>query len=93
MNLEPADYAEVTSSLSRVADICCEGRIVSVLEGGYGRLASRRKSKPTSEAEPPMQDSLDRTSLARVCAAHVGTLAGLTRMYVDFIFVHGSGSC
>jgi hypothetical protein len=31
-----------------VADICCEGRVVSVLEGGYGRTARSAASNNTS---------------------------------------------
>lgn len=128
MDLEPGDYAEITAAVMRVAAICCKDRVVSVLEGGYGRLARRRTSRnraasaaaaaaakaaaaaaataatasstagttaatgnaaglseaaAIAAAEAMAQrDTLDRTSLARVCAAHVGTLAGLTRKCV-----------
>jgi len=37
-----ADYAWVTKQLVTVADECCEGRIVSVLEGGYALPALAR---------------------------------------------------
>merc|ERR1711862_100410 len=36
MDLIPEDYAWTTSKIMEVADICCQGRVVSVLEGGYG---------------------------------------------------------
>jgi acetoin utilization deacetylase AcuC-like enzyme len=36
------DYAWVTQQLVAVADDCCEGRIVSVLEGGYALPALAR---------------------------------------------------
>lgn len=36
IDLEPEDYAWTTRKIMEVADICCHGRIVSVLEGGYG---------------------------------------------------------
>ena len=37
IDLEPEDYAWTTSKILEIADICCQGRVVSVLEGGYGR--------------------------------------------------------
>jgi len=37
IDLEPEDYAWTTSKVLEIADICCQGRVVSVLEGGYGR--------------------------------------------------------
>ena len=40
MNLRPADFQWVTRELVNIADICCNGRLVSVLEGGYGSYAS-----------------------------------------------------
>ncbi|KAG5177699.1 hypothetical protein JKP88DRAFT_170043 [Tribonema minus] len=36
-DLTPADYAWITERIQEVADMCCDGRLVSVLEGGYGR--------------------------------------------------------
>ena len=35
LNLVEADFAWVTQKLMEVADQCCSGRIVSMLEGGY----------------------------------------------------------
>jgi acetoin utilization deacetylase AcuC-like enzyme len=35
LNLTDDDYRWVTAELMKIADQCCEGRIVSVLEGGY----------------------------------------------------------
>lgn len=65
MDLNAHDYASVTRAIMKVADICCNGRVVSILEGGYGN--HKRRSEP-----------IDRVSLARVCAAHVCSLAGHT---------------
>ena len=44
--LTPRNFQELTRGLMRVANQCCEGRIVSVLEGGYGamRKVSRKRS-------------------------------------------------
>ena len=36
LDLRPDDFEWVTAQLRRVADLCCQGRLVSVLEGGYG---------------------------------------------------------
>ena len=35
LNLEDDDFHWITSELMRIADATCEGRIVSILEGGY----------------------------------------------------------
>jgi acetoin utilization deacetylase AcuC-like enzyme len=40
MDLDPEDYAWTTRKILEIADICCQGRVVSVLEGGYGRTPS-----------------------------------------------------
>ena len=44
-----------------VADICCEGRVVSVLEGGYGRTQ-------TNDTENNNQDHLLDKSIFSECA-------------------------
>jgi acetoin utilization deacetylase AcuC-like enzyme len=35
LNLEDSDFKWITTELVRIADTACEGRIVSILEGGY----------------------------------------------------------
>ena len=40
MNMMPEDFAWVSSEIMQVADLCCGGRLVSVLEGGYGSYAT-----------------------------------------------------
>eukprot|EP01038_Epipyxis_sp_PR26KG_P004993 gene4993-6978_t len=40
MNLSPQDFAWATSEILKIADICCNGKLVSVLEGGYGEYDS-----------------------------------------------------
>jgi acetoin utilization deacetylase AcuC-like enzyme len=37
LNWRPADFAWLTGQLMEVAEHCCEGRVVSLLEGGYDR--------------------------------------------------------
>lgn len=44
LNLETEDFIWLTQQLMKVADECCEGRIVSVLEGGYSLAALRECS-------------------------------------------------
>jgi acetoin utilization deacetylase AcuC-like enzyme len=41
LNVQTDDYAWVTRQLMDVADECCEGRVVSLLEGGYDLDALR----------------------------------------------------
>jgi acetoin utilization deacetylase AcuC-like enzyme len=49
MNLSPSDFRTITSEILRVSRVCCPGRVVSVLEGGYGRWVWGSPS-PTSTA-------------------------------------------
>jgi hypothetical protein len=48
MDLEPEDYAWTTRKILEIADICCHGRVVSVLEGGYGRTPTNVKPDATN---------------------------------------------
>ncbi len=62
MDLTCEDFAWVTSEVMNIADICCAGRVVSVLEGGYGsyntaareqaraKLAKNNQKVPTGSA-------------------------------------------
>jgi hypothetical protein len=50
MDLTKEDFEYVTSQVMRVADVCCNGRVVSVLEGGYGAynpLTGFQREKPS----------------------------------------------
>lgn len=60
LDLDPEDYAWTTRKILEIADICCQGRVVSVLEGGYGRTASG-----------PDNASLDRTLFAECAVRHL----------------------
>ena len=64
LDLEPEDYAWTTRKVLEIADICCHGRVVSVLEGGYGR------STPPS-AETPNELGIDRSVLAECAMRHL----------------------
>jgi acetoin utilization deacetylase AcuC-like enzyme len=44
IDLQPEDFAWATTEVMKIADICCGGRLVSVLEGGYGEYAPLPKA-------------------------------------------------
>ena len=49
MDLKEEDFAWVTSEILKVADICCSGRVVSVLEGGYGAYGPAPSAKNNNQ--------------------------------------------
>jgi acetoin utilization deacetylase AcuC-like enzyme len=63
LDLEPEDYAWTTRKILEVADICCQGRVVSVLEGGYGRSPIA----PATERDR----RLDRTLFSEAAIRHL----------------------
>lgn len=67
LDLEPEDYGWTTRKILEIADICCHGRVVSVLEGGYGRT-------PTAPHVVPSQNTLDRTVFAECAIRHLQAL-------------------
>ncbi|OQS07634.1 histone deacetylase [Thraustotheca clavata] len=75
------DYEWITEKLVDIADECCCGRIVSVLEGGYN-LQSHNAGKTSNimlgaNFHQAVLDTemLDYGALARSCAAHVTALS------------------
>ena len=72
LDLSAADFAWATEQLLGVAAICCPGRVVSVLEGGYGSF------EPTKETESGWMVS--RAQLAENVGAHLSALAGVQCM-------------
>lgn len=67
LDLEPEDYAWTTRKILEIADMCCHGRVVSVLEGGYGRT-------PDNKVEEGGEDKLDRTIFAECAVRHLHAL-------------------
>jgi acetoin utilization deacetylase AcuC-like enzyme len=63
IDLEPEDYAWTTRKILEIADICCQGRVVSVLEGGYGR-------HPTTGVYDPTQP-LDKSMFSECAIRHI----------------------
>jgi len=59
LDLKPVDYFWATAKVQEVASICCDGKLVSVLEGGYGQYVRQR---------------LERKNLANCVVAHVAAL-------------------
>ena len=51
MDLRPSDFEWITTEIMRIADLCCSGRVVSVLEGGYGTHTNRRTHTDEKEKE------------------------------------------
>lgn len=46
MDLQLKDFEWTTVEIMKIADLCCAGRVVSVLEGGYGAFNVDYKPKP-----------------------------------------------
>lgn len=59
LDLEADDYAWTTRRILEIADICCQGRVVSVLEGGYGRST---------------QEGMDRSGFGQAAIQHLHAL-------------------
>ena len=71
MDLRPIDFEWTTTELLKVADLCCSGRLVSVLEGGYGSYPSSKTSQAKKQS---VGGGLDRNILSECSAAHVNRL-------------------
>ncbi len=72
------DYAWATSMLQRVAEKYCDGRIVSVLEGGYGShqesFAKKNRSKGENDDSEQPTRQLDRSGLVEAAIVHLSAL-------------------
>ncbi|KAL7498166.1 hypothetical protein ACHAWT_007846 [Skeletonema menzelii] len=83
-DLEPEDYAWTARKVCEVADICCQGRVVSVLEGGYGRTPSAIPAPPlfgsTTGDNPEMKRALDKSFFSECAIQH---LKGLVDPYLE----------
>ncbi|KDO27191.1 hypothetical protein SPRG_07440 [Saprolegnia parasitica CBS 223.65] len=72
------DYEWITQRLVEIADNCCDGRIVSVLEGGYSLEPPSKGSSSNlahrhgRDVDP---DLIKFGAMARSCAAHVTALS------------------
>ncbi len=66
--MEPRDFHFITAKVREVAELCCGGRIVSVLEGGYGAQHAKGDDDKCS---------LHLAGFAACAAAHLRALAHL----------------
>ncbi len=78
-DLTVEDYSWATSVLQQVAEKYCDGRIVSVLEGGYGSVQEpsvKKKCKGESKKDSDEQPvrPLDRTGLVEASIVHLSAL-------------------
>jgi len=84
MDLRPDDFFWVTREIQTIADMCCQGRVVSVLEGGYGcdrtaqsgATAAVNFAKPGAFGVPASSSSSAREAAAAAAEASSGKLAG-----------------
>ncbi len=70
MDLSPEDFAWMTSEIMKIADICCGGRLVSVLEGGYGEYEQKSGkvySTRTRTKEQTPSVEIDAFAVVRLC--------------------------
>ena len=51
MDLRPSDFELITTEIMIIADLCCSGRVVSVLEGGYGTHTIKKTHIDEKEEE------------------------------------------
>ena len=85
LDLTQEDFFWVTKEIQKVADMCCGGKIVSVLEGGYGVMINNPcktagpDSKPGALSPPGPQspnarDQLNRAALGGAAVQHLRAL-------------------
>jgi len=73
IDLKPEDYAWSTRKIMEVADICCQGRVVSVLEGGYGSTQTTN-STLTEETKDGETNKLDKSLISECALRHLQAL-------------------
>ena len=64
MDLSPVDFAAATDSVIRIANSVCDGKVVSVLEGGYGKVqwTETRVARADSDASTKASEDADWSS-------------------------------
>ena len=73
LDLKPEDFEWATAELLRVAAVCCPGRVVSLLEGGYGTYEFSKTSATGW--------TISRAQLGENAAAHASALVGVSRVH------------
>ena len=70
MDLEPEDFAWATTEISKIADMCCDGRVISVLEGGYGFFhPPKAKAATQQQQQHPSEQKRKGASVVAAAAA------------------------
>ena len=49
LDLSREDYAWAVGIIRKISDVCCGGRLVSVLEGGYGKTEREKVRRKSGE--------------------------------------------
>eukprot|EP00939_MAST-03C_sp_MAST-3C-sp1_P005456 g5456.t1 len=66
LDLNATDYGWLTEKIMEVARICCNGRVVSCLEGGYGECPSQKSSSKKRKRESASPSKRNRESPSRL---------------------------
>jgi acetoin utilization deacetylase AcuC-like enzyme len=75
LDLLPEDYAWTTRQILHIADICCQGRVVSILEGGYGRTPTPLgESGAVAQGGTATATTLDRSIFGDCAIRHLHAL-------------------
>ena len=56
INLESSSYVWMTQAMMDFADQCCEGRVISLLEGGYDLSALAESAKDEAPKDERQQE-------------------------------------
>lgn len=71
MDLSPEDFGWAVAEIMKVADLCCAGKVVSVLEGGYGQYgdakAGGRNKAPATRLGTRQSGNVTADKFAQVC--------------------------
>jgi len=64
IDLRPDDFAWTTTEIMKIADICCGGRLISVLEGGYGEYTpgGKQAGSKTSSSAPATRATIKKSA-------------------------------
>jgi acetoin utilization deacetylase AcuC-like enzyme len=81
LDLGKEDYSWIVGACKQVADVCCDGRIVVVLEGGYGKNPVTRvgqKSNPADAGKKKEEEDKDKLNLEDLAANASAAVKALT---------------
>lgn len=81
LDLRSEDFYFLTTKIVQVAEICCKGRVVSALEGGYGRAVTPTPDPSGSKGAPNLAccAELELDQFSHNVAGHLRGLAHMER--------------